>query len=105
MYLVLAAYIAAGICGIQAKEKLVWEDCRGFLYKMNQDEKIAKGIVTQLPTGLEEALRLLKFDYFALDSILEEEVLEHYILVKEAEQLELSKLSEADRRALYFKEF
>lgn len=58
-----------------------------------------------MPTTLKEALTLLKSDYLGLDTLLENEVLEHYILVKEAEQLEISKLSEADRQALYFKEF
>ncbi len=63
VYLVLAAYIAAGLCGIRAQEELSWKDCRQFPMDLAAETRARLGILKKMLAGVEEAIQNLGTDY------------------------------------------
>jgi glutamine synthetase len=105
VYLVAAAFIAAGILGLRQQQPLKWKDNRDFLQRLDTEAKEKLGIDTILPKNLEQALSLCRSDVMGLDLLLGKQVLEYYAMVKEHEQLKLASLSETERKRLYYDSF
>ena len=104
-YLVLAAFITAGLLGIQEKEPLKWKDNRNFLSRLDGEAREELGINTPLPASLEEAMALCKSDLMGLDSMLGKQILEFYTMVKDGEQLNLAKMTEKEKKEIYLNNF
>lgn len=101
-YLVVAAFIAAGLLGLRSKQALRWGDNRDFLSKLDDGSKNALGIHTAIPKALDESLNLCKSDYMGIDSLLGKQILEFYSMVKDGEQQYLSTMSVTERKKMYY---
>jgi glutamine synthetase len=105
VYLVVAAFIAAGILGIRQQQFLKWKDNQDFLERLDDEAKEKLGIDTMLPKSLEEALHLCKSDIMGLDSLLGEHILEYYTAMKTLEQSSLASVDKAERKRMYYELF
>ncbi|KAH8742635.1 hypothetical protein F5882DRAFT_526038 [Hyaloscypha sp. PMI_1271] len=102
-YLSIAAYIAAGLLGVQENSELHVQDFAGFLVKTSEEERDALGVKQRLPTSISETLALMKEDWKGLDKILGLPVLEYYAMIKDGERFSFSKVSK-EARSLFFLE-
>lgn len=90
MYQTLGAIIGAGLCGLAAKEPLVWPDLGD---PANKDAWRGE----PLPKSLEEAIGLLDEDAFALADVIGRPIIDRYVEMK---RFELSKLSAMDQEVV-----
>ena len=60
MYLVVAAFIAAGLDGLKEERDLTWKDFQGVPSSANEQERVKAGITKRLPSELEESLNELE---------------------------------------------
>ena len=108
VYLSLAAYLAAGLIGIEDQQELTLKDCRVATCRFNGESLKEFGMVDFMPRTLEEALfaKVLETDkYKSLNRFLGEKILLLHAAVKKKEANVLASLSEADRKALMIEEF
>ncbi len=105
MYLVLAAYIAAGLLGLQERQDLCWNDCQVAVSTLDNQAREMLGITTEMPKSLAESLAILDDGWMGLDQLLSIEFLDRYSAVKKAEQMTLSRMVEKDRKELYLTNF
>ena len=60
MYLVVAAFIAAGLDGLKEGRDLTWQDFHGVPSSANEQVRLKAGITKRLPTRLAESLKELE---------------------------------------------
>lgn len=95
MYLTLAAFLSAGIMGIQNQESLVWPDT-GIPEQLDP--------AAYLPSSLEDALCFLEAEADEIEEIMESKVVYRYIALKRFESSRMRKdLGEA--RGLHIEVF
>ena len=104
-YLAIAAYISAGILGMEMEQELTWKDCKYFLDELTDDEREALGILVQVPGSLKEALDTLDQNTCGLERKLGAEMVHLYRFAKRRELAKLDKLGEANIQALYLTYF
>lgn len=118
MYLAMAAFIASGYLGLRENKPLVHKDCACkplisyfFLYSLNHVANVsiddastlndsgraALGITTQIPKSLHQSLSAVEADT-ALQSLLGNETVRNYVIVKRAESKKLNGMDEVTRR-------
>lgn len=97
MYLVLAAVLGAGLQGISDKEEMTWKDCQVDPAELNESEREELGIQDNLPSNLQEALRVLDQNV-GLKEIVGEEVVQTFLSVKRAEAEMLGEMDPEKRR-------
>ena len=105
MYLVLAAYLGAGLLGIAEQQELRWKDCREFLSKLDQESRKSLGIDTPMPSTLEESVQLLEAPWMGLENVLGAEMVKLFKAVREGERVMLTGMKEDHRRALLMRHF
>lgn len=96
-YLAMAAVLFAGVNGVEAKEKLVWQDCEMDPANLTENDRKELNVSQMLPSSVEEALGALKEDE-ELIKLLGEEFVEKYTAVKEFELKFLSSLKDEERK-------
>lgn len=96
-YLALAALLWAGVSGVAAKEKLVWEDCEIDPASLTENDRKELNVTEMIPRDLGEALGALKEDEQMVE-LLGEELVEKYTAVKEFELEFLNKMDKEERR-------
>lgn len=98
-YLAMAAYIAAGLSGIEARQSLTMDDCRMFMSLLRPEEKIAKGVCDSLPDDLPWAIWKFK-DLIEEDSdfcrIAGNEWLDLFMIVQASQNKTLQAMPEQD---------
>ncbi|KAL4821002.1 protein fluG [Aspergillus spinulosporus] len=97
MYLAMAAFLAAGYTGIKEDLPLTIKDCPYDAASLPESERAALGITTKLPNTLDKSLAALESDK-TLRSLLGENLVEHYTIVKRAESKKLNAMDEKARR-------
>ncbi|RMJ26905.1 Developmental protein fluG [Aspergillus sp. HF37] len=97
MYLAMAASLAAGFLGVQAREELTFGDCRVDTSNISPPERKALGITTPLPKSLSESMAALQADE-ALQSMLGRDFVRNYLSVKRMERNKLNAMGEEERR-------
>ena len=105
MYLVLAAYLGAGLLGLQERQELRWKDCQAVTSRLDSQERERLGITTEMPKNLVEALAIIKDSRMGLNQLLGSGLMDLYVAVKEAERLTLSGMAEESMKALCFENF
>ncbi|KAI1394318.1 glutamine synthetase/guanido kinase [Hypoxylon trugodes] len=96
-YFAVAAFIVAGVDGINKKISLTWGDCLGDPARFSAQERKELGIEVMFPADLREALGALKEDE-VLGELLHRDVVQRYVDVKEAELKMLEPMTSEDRR-------
>lgn len=113
MYLALVAILSAGLAGIQGGQEMKMLDCRStwadtsfWEYadiatenptKLSDAEKQELGIINKLPTTIEDALEAATKDT-ALAEAMPPGMLNHFVVMKKAEQAMLKEMDDAARR-------
>lgn len=87
----------AGVSGVAAKEKLIWEDCEIDPATLTENDRKELHVTEMLPATLEEALEALQKDE-QMVGLLGEELVEKYAAVKEFELKFLGAMSPDERR-------
>jgi glutamine synthetase len=105
IYLVMAAFIAAGIMGVKQSTKLRWGDCRNHVRNLNEQSKADLGIDTPMPKDLGSALQLLERNLTQLEELIPVELMRLYLTVKRKEQEVYANMGETQRRAAYLREY
>lgn len=105
IYLVLAAYLGAGLLGISGEQELQWKNCRGFLSRLDSDGKKALGIEVPMPTSLQESIKLLELPWKGLEDILGARMVQLFKAVKEGERTMLAGMKEDRRSSLLLRHF
>ncbi|KAF7179577.1 hypothetical protein CNMCM7691_008625 [Aspergillus felis] len=97
MYLALAAILSAGLLGIANQEPLSWPDLSFSSPAHNNDKGGAENATdpqpSQLPRSMEGALDELARNHDELETMMESQVIQHYINIK---RFELARLREWD---------
>ncbi|UJO22528.1 uncharacterized protein CLAFUR5_12222 [Fulvia fulva] len=103
IYVVLSAYLGAGLLGLQEDEHLRWGDNRHFQHRLDDAQRTQLGIgPEQLPTSLQEAATLLRSDMRGLDAVMGPKLVDLFVVVQEAQQVLASRMSADTRAALAF---
>ena len=112
MYLALLAILSIGRLGIDQAKEMTMKDClskyscghmhyqadsTGNPTKLSDKEKADLGIVNKLPTSIEEAVKTAEQDS-TLDQAMPKEMLNHFLVMKKAEQDMLNKMGDGQRR-------
>ncbi|KAL4975173.1 protein fluG [Aspergillus desertorum] len=97
MYLAMAAFLAAGYAGVKENLPLTIKDCPYDAESLPESERAALGITTKLPNTLAKSLAALESNE-TLRSLLGENLVENYIIVKRAESKKLNAMDEKARR-------
>lgn len=101
-YLTIAAVIAGGLLGVEAKEKLTLGDCEKDPGKLTDKERKELGISVMFPADLEEALKALSEDE-EMVAALGEGLVKRYIDTKKAE-IEYQGAMKEDERKIWLME-
>lgn len=104
MYLVTAAFIAAGLEGLAARHKLTCMDIQSSPGSMSPEERAKLGIETPLPRSLSEAVTELRSSV-VLEKAMGKEFIDTYTSLKSLEADTHSRLSEEERRAFMLQFF
>ena len=103
MYLVVAAFIAAGVEGLKAGQELTWKDFHGVPSSATEEERVKAGITRKLPTALMESLEELEnLDWNILGMA---QAAKTYTKIKKEELSSISRLSDDARWALLVRHF
>jgi glutamine synthetase len=97
MYLVLAAFLAAGLQGLHDKTEMKWKDCQADPETLDDAQRKELGIDSMLPSSFQEAMEFLRKDT-ELKELLGEGVVDTYLNVKTAEAEMLAKMNPEKRR-------
>ena len=100
MYLVIAAYIGAGVLGIRERQELRWKDCRRFLSHLDEEHRLALGIDTPMPTCLGESVKILQAPWMGLEQVLGTKMIDLFKAVKKGERTTLGGMTDDDRDRL-----
>ncbi|RDA83229.1 hypothetical protein CP532_5792 [Ophiocordyceps camponoti-leonardi (nom. inval.)] len=93
-YLAMSAILLAGLQGIEKGYDMKWKDCKDEVpASLSEEERCELGIVTRLPSSLDEALSSLEEDE-ELRYLMGEEMVGRYCVVKRAEMEALSSMDE-----------
>ncbi|KAM0333396.1 hypothetical protein ACHAQA_002057 [Verticillium albo-atrum] len=96
-YLAVSAILAGGLLGIKNEEPLVWGDCEVDPATLTVNDKRELNVEKMLPASTTEALEELKNDT-DLISLLGDEVVERFVLIKEAETRMIEEMDVDSRR-------
>lgn len=106
IYLAAAAYISAGLLGVQNKEILSWKDPQNLVGRLNSETRKDLGIVEEMPTTYEEAFQsLIDREYVGLQEIMGEEIIDLFVLVKQKGGEFVKSLTDEQRMSLYLLHF
>jgi glutamine synthetase len=95
MYLVLAAYIASGLHGVEAGMALLLKNCSGNPAHKVQEERHRLGIQDQLPRTLQESLEALKHCNWEKNDL--QNAATRYWQIKTRELYDLSRFDQQER--------
>ncbi|PFH60904.1 hypothetical protein XA68_10149 [Ophiocordyceps unilateralis] len=95
-YLAMSAILLSGLLGLESGYEMRWKDCVEEPARLSDEQRKRLGIVTKLPTSLDEALVALEEDQH-LRALLGEELTERYVAVKRVEMEELARMDKLDR--------
>jgi glutamine synthetase len=105
MYLVLAAFIAAGIEGSRASKELTWKDCPNNPSCEDEEGRNLWCIDKKLPTGLQESLSALKEKELGWRESGFDQAAIRYAQIKNQEMVDLHELGDDKKRALMIRYF
>jgi len=94
MYLTLAAFLGAGLSGIQNQESLIWPD----ISISERLDAVKAGPAAYLPSSLEDALCFLEAEAGEIEGIIESKIVHHYVLLKRFESSRMRQDLEEARR-------
>lgn len=94
MYLTLAAFLGAGLSGIQNQEHLVWPD----ISIPEHLDAVKADSVAYLPSSLEDALCFLEAEADEIEEIVESKIVHRYAALKRFESLRMRQDLEEARR-------
>ncbi|KAJ5632830.1 hypothetical protein N7490_009169 [Penicillium lividum] len=96
-YFAMAALLAGGYLGLEAKAPLTVKDCPVDASTLSDSQRSELGITTKIPKSLNESLHALEND-MSLQALLGPGFVRNYTLVKRAESSRLAAMSEEERR-------
>jgi len=100
-YLTIAAYITAGLLGIQEEEINRWKDCRDFINRLEDEQAKCLGLVTTMPKSLGEARAKFEESKMGLEKLIANELLELHWHVKKMEEEVFSNMTEEEQDVMY----
>lgn len=104
-YIALASILGAGARGVEEGDSLRHGDCgEKSPAELSDEEKKDKGVVTQFPGNLKDALKVLEDDD-GMKEILGDEVVQKYISVKRAEIDIVEGMGEEERKTWYMERY
>lgn len=103
-YIAVAGILAAGLIGLRKGSEGEVKDCQANPSKLDDEQRQALGITKRLPRELKEALKALSDDE-ELAEVLSKELTSDYVVMKEAEQEMLGKMSEDDMRSWFIERY
>ena len=101
MSLVLAAFLSAGLLGLEGSERLAWGDCSSWTSELDSHQREQLNMTIPLPRQLKNALAILEVDAAELARKMGSEVLDAYMSVKLREEQIAGNLGAQERKALY----
>jgi glutamine synthetase len=116
MYLALAAFISAGLLGIQHDDQLHWKDAsmseqNGEPLRLKDASMRENGITTtsptthKLPISFLDALTLLYSNFDDIEAVMGSTIIRHYLSLKRSELAQLQSLSPNTVRDLFVELF
>jgi len=94
MYLTLAAFLGAGLSGIQNQEPLVWPD----ISIPEPSNAVKANSTAYLPSSLEDALCFLEAEADEMEEVMESKIVHRYVALKRFESLRMRQDLEDARR-------
>ena len=104
LYLALAMTLASGLKGIKENSALRWADCHKNPSMIGESERTSLGIVTQMPNSMKDSIKILS-ESSKLDAALGKDLKQHYLSIKEIDEMEMGDWSEPHRREHFVKFF
>ena len=101
-YLIVAAVMFSGLCGIKDEEGLDLKDCRFYPSDMTDPQRQALGVRTRMPASLEESLEALQQDR-DLRNMMGEEMFDLYLRLKKKDDSAFKSLEDEERRQKFIK--
>lgn len=100
-YLFLAAYLGAGLLGIQNQEPLPCKDSQGWSSTYTREEREALNIVTPMPDSLLAAVSNLEAQSHGLEQTIGEDIISQYTYLKKREIELVQDWSFEERKRIY----
>lgn len=97
-YLAIAAYIAAGLTGVDNQEQCQLKDCDQWVSHLGLDEVQPWNITTKMPRSLNESIACLKNQATSLNRYIPDRLVNRYIHLKEHQIQRLESLPENERK-------
>lgn len=105
MYLVMATTLAAGLHGLEKKQRLVWKDCQKVPSEMTKKELADHGMTTRIPRSLLDSIAILESQKGVLGGYMAPIVIQAFENIKKKELEVVGKWTPEERRKFYVRVF